>query len=980
MKILPILALLLIGFHLTISSSKTDDSPDYRKIRKERWADSVYRSLSLNQQIAQLLVVRAYSNRDQAYNDSMAGLIRTYDIGGVCFFQGSPVAQATLTNDWQQAAQTPLLVAIDAEWGLGMRLDSVHDFPYQMTLGASADDSLTYQMAAAIGRECKRMGIQMNLAPVVDVNNNPLNPVINFRSFGEDPVTVARKGICYMKGLQDNGVMASAKHFSGHGDTETDSHKELPVINHTTERMESVELLPFRAVIKHGISSIMTAHLYIPVYDTTSHLAATLSPRIVTGLLKKKMGFQGVAITDALDMKGVTKYFPPGEIEVKALLAGNDILLLPQDVPVALASIQQAIEDGMITNDAIRERCLKVLRLKFDAGLDVYRPVKCENLLADLNPSSSASLTMQIYKSAVTVVKNENNLLPLSLLQRRHIASVSIGETQITPFQKTLDWFAPVAHFRISKQATPEAFSELQRQLEPYNLILIGLHHNNLYPANNFGNPAQVFDFIAETCRKKRTALAIFGNPYLIRSLKNSADLEAILTTYQDQPEAEEVAAEMIFGGIAATGKLPVTTAEFRSGTGVKFDKSRLEFALPEEVGIPAEKLISIDSLITNGIDSNAYPGCQVLFAAKGKIFYYKAFGHPTYEESAPVSKTDLYDLASLTKVLGTTLAIMKLREEGLIHPDDPLSVHLPELRATDKERITIREVMAHQAGLHPWIPFYTLTLGDSLESLEIYDTVYSPLHPIRVAEDLYMKRDYCDSVYSWIIHSKLRNTKNYKYSDLGFYLLRKLIERKTGLTLDAYLDVTFYRPMGLTTMGFYPRNRFPVERIMPTEFDTLFRKQLIRGDVHDPGAAMLGGVSGHAGLFSDAFDVAVILQMLLNNGEYGGKQYLLPSTIHEFTRKQFSGENSRRGMGFDKPLPEYDPLGPVCEAASLSSFGHSGFTGTYIWADPEKDLLYVFLSNRVSPDAANMKISQMDIRTNIHQKMYGITAGENGK
>jgi len=980
MKILPILALLLFGIHLQISSVVPIGSVDYHKIRKERWVDSVYRSLSLDQQIAQLLMVRAYSNRDQAYNDSMTGLIRSYDIGGVCFFQGGPVAQAKLTNAWQRAAATPLLIAIDAEWGLGMRLDSVHDFPYQMTLGASPDDSLTYRMAMAIAQECTRMGIQVNLAPVMDVNNNPMNPVINFRSFGEDPATVARKGDLYIKGLQDHGVMATAKHFPGHGDTDTDSHKELPVINHRPGRMDSVELFPFREAIREGVNCIMTAHLYIPAYDTTTHLAATLSPRIVPDLLKDKLNCRGLAITDALDMKGVTKFFPPGEIEVKALLAGNDILLLPQDVPAAISSIRKAVDEGVLSRDLIRERCLKVLSFKYDTGLDFPRQVSCEHLLPDLNPASSASLTMEIYKSASTVVKNENHLLPLTLLQRRNIASVSIGDTGITPFQEMLGWYAPVTHFQISKQASPEAFAKLEEQLQPFNLILIGLHRNNLFPARNFGNPDQVLDFIGETCRKKRTVLALFGNPYLIRSLTNSADLEAIITTYQDQPEAEEVAAELVFGGIAANGQLPVTTGKFACGTGVKFDKSRLEFVLPEEVGIPSRKLLAIDSMVTIGIDSAAYPGCQVLFATKDKIFYYKAFGNPTYEEKTPVSKTDLYDLASLTKVLATTLAIMKLTEEGVIHPDDPLSLHLPELRATDKEKITIREVMAHQAGLHPWIPFYLQTMGDSLEELHIYDTACSPGHPVRVAEHLYMKRDYCDSIFSWIIHSKLRSSKNYKYSDLGFYLLRKLVERKTGLTFEAYLDKTFYRPMGLTTMGFNPRDRFPLSRIMPTENDTLFRKQLLRGDVHDPGAAMLGGISGHAGLFSDAFDIAVLLQMLLNYGEYGGKQYLLPSTIREFTKKQFPGKNNRRGMGFDKPLPDYDPLGPACEAASSSSFGHSGFTGTYFWVDPENDLLYVFLSNRVYPDAANNKISGMDIRTNLHQKMYEIMAGEKEK
>ena len=975
-----LIILLLLGFHQEISSTGSDQTPDHYKIRKEQWADSVFRSLSLNEQIAQLLVIRAYSNRNKQYNDSLGDLIRIYNIGGVCFFQGSPVAQATLTNSWQQATRTPILVAIDAEWGLGMRLDSVHDFPFQMTLGASPDDSLTYEMAAAIARDCKRIGIHMNLAPVVDVNNNPQNPVINFRSFGENPISVTRKGVSYMRGLQDNGVVATAKHFPGHGDTDADSHLELPVINHQKERMESVELYPFRELINNGINGIMIAHLYIPVYDNNPNLATTLSPRIVTSLLKEEMGFEGVVITDALDMEGVTRFFPPGEIEVKALQAGNEILLLPQHVSTAVCSIREAVDKGIIPLEVISERCKKMLRLKFDLGLDFYQPVNLENLTADLNPVTSRDISNRIYKSAVTLVKNENDFLPLTLLQRRQIASVSIGETQITPFQKSLNWYAPITHFQISKEASSVEIYELEKNLGPYNLIIIGLHQNNLYPANHFGNPSQIIEFIKDISRKKRTVLTIFGNPYLIQSLRNTSNLEAILVTYQDQLPAEEVAAEIIFGGVSPKGKLPVSTAGFLSGTGVTFEKSRLSFTLPEEVGISSEKLAAIDSLVINGIDSAAYPGCQVLFAKDGKIFYYKSFGNHTYEEKIPVTRTDLYDIASLTKLAATTLAMMKLYEEGKFHPDDPLSMHLPELRATDKERITIREVMTHQAGLRPWIPFYEQTLGDSVSSFDIYDSDSSSLHPIRVAEQLYMKRAYRDSIFQWIIHSELRDTKEYKYSDLGFYLLAKLIERKTGENFDEYLRETFYKPMGLTTLSFNPMDRFPMSRIMPTEYDTSFRNQVIRGYVHDPGAAMLGGISGHAGLFSDAFDLAVILQMILNYGEYGGKQYLLPSTILEFTRKQFPGDESRRGMGFDKPMPEYDPDGPTCEATSTSSFGHAGFTGTYMWADPTNGLTYVFLSNRIYPDAANPKISRMNIRTNIHQKMYEIINKEIGK
>lgn len=980
MKTLPLLLFFLFGLYQDISSSRAGSALNHQDVRKEAWVDAAFRAMSPDEKIAQLLVIRAYSNRDQAYNDSMTNLIASYAVGGVCFFQGSPCAQATLTNRWQSVAKTKLLVAIDAEWGLGMRLDSVPDFPYQMTIGASADDSLTYQLAAAIARDCRRIGVHMNLAPVVDVNNNSKNPVISFRSFGENPDAVARKGVSYMKGLQDNGIVATAKHFPGHGDTDTDSHYDLPVISHPKQRMESVELYPFREVFSQGITGIMIAHLYMPVYDTTSNLASTLSYPIVTDLLKHEMKFKGMVITDALDMKGVTKFFPPGEIEVKALLAGNDILLLPQDVPAAIRSIRSAIESGVIPQEMIAERCLNMLRLKYDLGLDNYQPVPLEHLTFDLNPRSSEEITARIYKSAVTVVKNENNLLPLTLLQRKNIATVSIGEPWVTPFQERLGWYAPVTHFQVSKQATPAEFSALIKQLEPYNLIIVGLHKNNLYPARQFGNPDPLFDFIGELARKKRTILGLFGSPYILQSLKNTEDLGAIVVSYQDQPEAEAVTAEVIFGGVGAQGKLPVTADGFLSGTGSTYEKTRLEFALPEELGIPSQELLPIDSLIVNGIEAGAYPGCQVLFAQNGKIFYYKAFGHPSYDGEQPAELDNLYDIASLTKVAATTLAMMKLYEDGLIRPDDPLSIHLPELRATKKERMTIRQVMTHEAGLKAWIPFYELTLNDSLAGQEIYDTVPSALHPVRVAEHLYMKRAYTDSIYAWIIRSDLRSNTNYKYSDLGFYLLQKLVERKTGLSLPDYLGKNFYGPMGLTTLGYNPRERFPLSRIMPTERDTIFRKQLIRGDVHDPGAAMLGGISGHAGLFSDAFDLAVILQMLMNNGQYGGKQYFLPSTVKEFTRKQFPGKDSRRGMGFDKPLVVFSPLGPACEAASASSFGHSGFTGTYIWADPEKDLIYVFLSNRVCPDASNTKITKMDIRTNIHQKMYEILERKTGK
>ena len=974
MKLFSLAAIFLLILQHNIHYASTVSDGSASILEREKWVDSLFLTLTLNEKIAQLLIIRAYSNQGKVDNDRMTDLISKYNVGGVCFFQGTPSAQVALTNRWQQAVKTPLIVAIDAEWGLGMRLNGAYNFPYLMTLGASSDNQLVYDMASAIARDCKRIGIHMNLAPVVDVNNNPNNPVINIRSFGENPYNVALKGVKYVNGLQDHGIVATAKHFPGHGDTDTDSHKTLPVVNHSKLRMEAIELFPFQEVINDGVNGIMIAHLYVPSYDNTPNLPTTLSPKIVNGLLKTEMRFQGFVITDALDMSGVTKYYAPGEIEVKALLAGNDILLLPKNISKAIAAIRKAVDKSVIPMDLIEQKCKKILRMKFDLGLDKVNPIDQKNLYRELNPLSSTVITNKIYKSAVTLVKNNNRLIPLTQLQNKKIASVSIGVTNQTPFQTRLNWYAPITHFQISKQATSNQWMQLKKKLKAFDLVILGIHKNNLYPTHNFGIPANVFNFIEKLSKSKRIILTVFGNPYILNSLKDIHSLEAIMVTYQDQPEAEEVTAEIIAGGVEAKGHLPVTTKPFPVGTGLKTYQTRLGFVLPEEIGISSSKLKLIDKLVTDGITSGAYPGCQVLFAKEGKVFYNKAFGYSRYKDPNGVKPSDIYDLASLTKVAATTLAVMKLYEQGFLLPDHPLSHYLPELRGSNKETITIREIMTHQAGLEPWIPFYITTLKDSLyPDPEIYHSSKSALFPIRVSNDLYMKQAYRDSIFQWIIQSELRPEKEYKYSDLGFYLLVKLVEHVTHLPFNTYLEDNFYRPLGLTTLGFLPRERFPLNRIMPTENDTLFRQQVIHGDVHDPGAAMLGGISGHAGLFSDAFDLAVIFQMLLDGGEYGGKYYLLPSTIHEFTQVQFPEDENRRGMGFDKPLLEYESNGPTCKSVSPLSFGHSGFTGVYLWADPVNDLIYIFLSNRVFPDASNSKISEMNIRTNIHQQMYEI-------
>ena len=938
------------------------------------WVDSIFNSLKQEQRIAQLLMIRAFSDRDSIYNDSLTNIIRSWNVGGVCFFKGTPFHQAELTNRLQKAAQTPMLIAIDAEWGMGMRLDSAFTFPKQMTLGAIPDDSLIYQMAVFIAKDCKRLGIQMNFAPVVDINNNPSNPVIGFRSFGEDRHDVARKGLAYMKGLQDEGIFASAKHFPGHGNTDTDSHLTLPVIRESQEQLDSIELFPFKDLIRNGLDGIMIGHLFVPSYDSARDTPTTLSSKVVDSLLRKKLGFKGMVITDALDMKGVTKFCKPGEIELRALEAGNDILLLPQDVAVAVKGIKQACDSSLALMEAMNQKCKKVLLLKYKSGLARLQPVSTAHLYEDLNPVKYTLLNEKLYRSAVTLVKNEDKLIPLTFLDHRKIAVLSVGDTDTTVFHEMLSKYAPIKTLNLPVNFSKAEMDSIIRMLSGSDLVILGIHCYSSFPTHKYGFPELAQSLIDSLSASSKIILDIFGSPYTLSYLKNTDNIQAILVSYLNTPASEDASAQLIFGGIPAIGRLPVSgSSEFPLHTGEVTESTRLEFIRPEEIGISSEKLKIIDSLALLGIEKKGYPGCQIVFVKDGKMFYQKSFGKPRYEDTIAVNNNDIYDLASLTKVAATTLAIMKLYEQGRISLDGKLGTYLSEVKGSNKENLSIRDVMTHQAGLQSWIRFYDKTLTNGKPDPAIYNAELSQEFPFRVANGLFMRKSYEDSIYKEIIGSPQRPTHDYKYSDLGFYLLRQIIEKLSGKKLEEYLDAEFYHPLGLTTTCFHPRDHFPVSQIMPTEYDTIFRKQQIRGDVHDPGAAMLGGVSGHAGLFSNAADLAVILQIFLNGGSYGGKQYFLPSTIKEFTRVQFPKSGNRRALGFDKQMLNYSPDGPVCRSASLLSFGHSGFTGTYLWADPSNNLIYIFLSNRVYPDAMNQRLSGMNLRTLIHQAMYDI-------
>lgn len=974
--------LVLTGALLTMTSlpvfsqSGTDNladnkkSPDFLAV-KGGWADSVFKSLTPDQRIAQLFMVAAYSNKDAAHVEKINSLVSEYKIGGLIFFKGSPVKQAHLTNYYQSKAQTPLFIAIDGEWGLSMRLDSTISYPRQMSLGAIQNPALIETMGEQIGAQCQRLGIHINFAPVIDVNNNANNPVINNRSFGESKENVAELGLAYMNGMQSQRILACGKHFPGHGDTDKDSHKALPIITHDFERLDSLELYPFKKLINQGLASMMVAHLYIPILDNTENQASTLSPKIVNGLLKDSLGFEGLVFTDALNMKGVSAYYGPGEVDVEAILAGNDVLLFPEDVPVGIKKIKEAIAKGEITQEEIDARCLKILKAKEWAQLDKYAPINIKRLHDDLNQREYHVLNRQLAKASVTLIKNDNNILPLKNLQEKRTLYLNIGGTKNNAFKTTMAKYAPIDMIKVPRSLSAADETKLLKQTEAYDQIIIGFHRTNNNPRRNFGVTRQSIAIHQLLSKRQDVITVLFGNPYVLDGFGLLDSTRAILVTYQDTDYMQEAAAQILFGGALPKGKLPISAStEFPAGTGLTYpEKIRLGHVEPEEIGVNARILAEVDAIAKDGIRKKAFPGCQILAIKDGDVFYNKTFGHHTYSKKQKVKETDIYDLASITKIAATTITLIKLQADSILDIDKTLGDYLPEVvDSTPYQNMVIREMLAHQAGLFPWIPFYTKTLVNGELDSNIYADQQDDAHADQVADNIFIPRDF-DTTMLRIITERALIRKRYKYSDLGYYFLKAIIEKETRTSLDEYVRKNFYAPLGLHNISYHPLKQFDRTRITPTENDTIFRDQLVWGHVHDPGAAMQGGVGGHAGLFANALDLGTLMYTLINEGKYAGKQVLDPAVIADFTRCQFCPRN-RRGAGFDKPVRSLDG-GPTCDKVSLSSFGHSGFTGTLTWADPEKGIVYVFLSNRVYPDANNRLILKEDTRTRIQDAIY---------
>ncbi|MFP4846017.1 glycoside hydrolase family 3 N-terminal domain-containing protein [Winogradskyella sp. PE311] len=977
------LSLILFCFCAQIGfAQNTTNSPLLSEdpIEQQKWVDSIYNSLSIKERIGQLYMVQVMSENNNKINNNVIKLIKDEHIGGVIYSNGGPYRQAQLNNKLQAASKIPLLVGMDAEWGLNMRLDSTYAFPWNMTLGAITDNKLIEETGRQIGEHCKRLGVHFNFAPVVDINTNPKNPIIGNRSFGEDRDNVTAKGLAFMKGMQDAGVLANAKHFPGHGDTEVDSHETLPTISFSEKRIDSVELYPYRTLIKEGLSSVMVAHLNVPSLEARRGFPSSLSKHIVTDILKDSLGFNGLIFTDALTMKGAADYIEKGvdgitpktlskggEIDLMAFLAGNDVMLMSENPKAGIAKFIEAYESGVITEDRLSHSVKKVLMAKYKVGLNNYSPVGMYNLGKDLNRIKDDVLYERLMESAVTVVKNENSLLPLRDLQTKKIAYVELGDVNGSVFLDELKKYTKVHQIKADK------LDGIISKLQNYNTVVIGFHKSNDNPWKGYKFTQKELAWLYEIARTNTVVLDVFAIPYALNDLKSIDNIEGIVVSYQNSKITQQKSAQIIFGAIGAQGKLPVSSGQFFPlGTGEIYNSiSSLGYALPERVGVDSKLLSRIDSIANHAVNMKMTPGIQLLVARKGKVIYNKNFGYHTYAKKNKVDFDDIYDVASLTKILATLPVLMGLEEQGSVSLDSKLGSLIPEFKNSNKKNITLKKMLSHYAQLRPWVPFYYATLDSVTKKPDpkYYRNKRTGNFNVEVTNTLFMRSDYKDSIQKIIKETELLSRLRYRYSDLPYYILKNYLEGFYDKSLHEITQDRFYKSLGANYTTYNPRKTFGLKDIVPTEVDNYYRYKKVHGYVHDMGAAMQGGIGGHAGVFSNANDVAKIMQMYLQKGFYGGKRYFKNGTVDRFNKCYYCHADNRRGIGFDKPQLGED--GPTCGCLSMTSFGHSGFTGTYAWADPEEEIIYIFLANRTYPEAGKNLLLRENIRTEIQRLIY---------
>ncbi|MEW6060778.1 MAG: glycoside hydrolase family 3 N-terminal domain-containing protein [Bacteroidota bacterium] len=907
------------------------------------WVDSTLHAMTLEEKVGQLMIVWTTSHYLPSDSRRWQELVRyttEKKVGGFYFSTGGVYEFPVQINKLQSLATTPLLITVDFEWGAGMRIGQATTFPRAMALGATRDTNLAYQMGVAIAREARALGVHQNYSPVVDVNNNPKNPVINTRSFGEDATLVAAMSRAVIRGQQDGKLMATVKHFPGHGDTDIDTHLDLPSLRFSRERMDSVELYPFRDAIKNGVLSVMTAHIHVTAFDSSDSLPATSSPNVITKLLKEELGFHGLVVTDALTMKGISKLFNAGEAAVRAVKAGADMLLMSPNTDEAIDSLIGAVQRKEISQQRLDESVRKILEMKQWVGLSSRRLVDVDSVNNVVGIKSHRDLAKEIARKSITVLGNESGIFPLKNINGTKVAFIVFSDTEdptgnrelLSEFRQRASADAVIIDPRSNKMEFDDALAKAKKA----DLLICQFNYQMRSGAMSGFIPSKVVQLVNDLAALRKPMIGIStGNPYVVQELPTFA---AFVQAYSSSTVSEEACIEVLFGEQPARGKLPITIpGKYKFGDGVTYDPIVISYGKPSDVGFDPVALHNVDTIITRAIADSAFPGAVLLVAKDGVVVHEKAYGRMTYHPTAVPMTTDaIFDLASVTKVIATTSAVMRLVDEGKISLNDPVVKYIPEFGQNGKDKITLYNLMVHNSGLQAWRKYY-----------EICDSPKCVLDSIFAAPLVYATGD------STI------------YSDLGLITMGKVIERVTKTTLDKYVDSVFFKPLGMKNTMYNPSPSL-WHRVVPTEIDSFWKKTYtaVKGRVHDENAATLGGVSGHAGLFSTAGDLVKILQMELNGGVYGGTRYLQEKTIKQFTTRQ--SEKSSRGIGWDTKSSDASFSGKY---TSMKTFLHTGFTGTSVVVDPERKIIIIFLTNRVYPSRNSSKIFR--VRPAVHNAIY---------
>lgn len=927
--------------------------------------DSLMASMTLEEKVSQMVMVRAfghYYSTDSELFERLARLVSGRKIGGIIMAQGDVYAEAVLLNRLQALSRIPLLVASDFERGIAMRVRRGTRFPDAMALGATRNAEYAYRMGKTVAAEARSIGIHQNYAPVADINDNPLNPVINTRSFGDDPMLVRTMVGAFIRGTIDGGCLATAKHFPGHGDTGTDSHLDLPVIDLSRARLDTVELAAFRAAVDAGVQSVMIGHLSVPALDSLG-VPATLSGPMVTGLLRKKIGFKGLIVTDGLEMRAMTRGYAPDSVAVLAVLAGVDILLVPPDPDMAVSAVVAAVRRGEISEERVNESVRRILAAKHQLGLDRRRTVDIDAIASKVGTRPNRHLAREIARGAVTLLRNKNGLLPLAPEGPLRITAVLAGDTEDdrtdvnrpgspSTNEPAGSYFAQLLRHRsgqseivrISPESDARELNDAVTRIRRSDVAILCLFVRVRTASGKIDLPDYLRSFAARASDTNTPLVVMaFGNPYIAGTVP---DAESVVCLYGDDEPVSEAAVEALFGEIPVHGRLPVSIpGKYPFGSGMDLPQTQLRRDDPAVAGFDPEDLERVEGVVTKAIADSAFPGAQLAIVKDGLLVYDRAFGHLTYDPaSPPVEEGTMYDLASVTKVIATTSAVMKLVDAGKIGLDDPVARYIPGFGSGEKAAMTIRELLLHRGGFPP---FRRLWL-ECPDSASVLDTIAA----------------------TRLVASPGDSTI---YSDLGFITLGKIVERVSGMRLDEFVKKEFFVPLHMKNTMYVPPESLRA-RCAPTELDTAWRKSVVQGTVHDENAAFIGGVSGNAGLFSTAGDLAVYMQMLFNKGLYAGKRYISEKTVSEFIEKRVPSQE--RWLGWDMRSEHGSSAGSFFSPAS---FGHTGFTGTCIWADPSRNLAVIFLTNRVYPTRANLKIARVRPAVNdAVMRALGVT--EKGK